>query len=204
MVYFYDVPDAKQSVLRFGYLALAATDDDYYSVALLNYRLGGGGFASQLTQQLREGKGYTYRIGARFSGSTSKGPFEIFSGVRSNVTYESTSLIKEILENYGEDFTNNDLEVTKSFMIKSNARAFETLSNKLNMLTNISNFNYADDYAKQRENTVKELTVDQIKSLASKYLNPDKMIYLIVGDAITQKDKLEDLGFGKPILLNKE
>lgn len=204
VVYFYDVPDAKQSILRFGYLALAATDDDYYSVALLNYRLGGGGFASQLTQQLREGKGYTYRIGAYFSGSTSRGPFEVFSGVRSNVTYESTSLIKDILENYGEGFTNNDLEITKSFMLKSNARTFETLANKLNMLTNISNFNYSDEYAKQRENIVKELTVDQIKSLAAKYLNPDKMIYLIVGDAKTQKDKLEDLGFGKPILLNKE
>lgn len=204
VVYFYDVPDAKQSILRFGYLALAATDDDYYSVALLNYRLGGGGFASQLTQQLREGKGYTYRIGAYFSGSTSRGPFEVFSGVRSNVTYESTSLIKDILENYGEGFTNNDLEITKSFMLKSNARTFETLANKLNMLTNISNFNYSDEYAKQRENIVKELTVDEIKSLAAKYLNPDKMIYLIVGDAKTQKDKLEDLGFGKPILLNKE
>jgi len=51
-VYFYDVPGAKQSVLSFGYPALAATDADYYPASLLNYRLGGGGFASQLTQQL--------------------------------------------------------------------------------------------------------------------------------------------------------
>jgi zinc protease len=67
----------------------------------MNYRLGGG-FASQLTQQLREGKGYTYGIGSSFDGSTLKGPFAIYSGVRSNVTYESVSLIKEILEQYGK------------------------------------------------------------------------------------------------------
>ncbi|HNU08619.1 MAG TPA: insulinase family protein, partial [Pyrinomonadaceae bacterium] len=52
-VYFYDVPDAKQSVLRFGYPALAITDPDFYPATAMNYILGGGGFASQLTQQLR-------------------------------------------------------------------------------------------------------------------------------------------------------
>jgi len=202
-VYFYDVPGAKQSVLRFGYPALAATDADYYPAQLLNYRLGGGGFASQLTQHLREGKGYTYGIGSGFSGSTIKGAFGIFSGVRSNVTYESASLVKEILNNYGENYNENDLEVTKGYMIKSNARAFETLRSKLSMLTNISNYGYADDYAKQREDIVKAMTVEDIKALAEKYLNPDKMIYLVVGDAETQMDKLEGLGFGKPELLNE-
>jgi len=202
-VYFYDVPGAKQSVLSFGYPALAATDGDYYPASLLNYRLGGGGFASQLTQQLREGKGYTYGIGSGFSGSTIKGPFQISSGVRSNVTYESASLVKEILENYGKNYNENDLDVTKGYMIKSTARAFETLRSKLNMLTNISNYGYADDYAKQREAIVKAMTVEDIKALAEKYLNPEKMIYLVVGDAATQMSKLEGLGFGKPELLNE-
>lgn len=202
-VYFYDVPGAKQSVLQFGYPALAATDKDYYPASLLNYRLGGGGFASQLTQELREGKGYTYGIGSRFSGTTIKGPFKVSSGVRSNVTFEASSLIKEILENYGKNFSENDLDITKGYMIKSNARAFETLGSKLNMLTNISNYGYADDYAKQHETIVKDLTLEDVKALAKKYIHPDQMIYLIVGDAATQLDKLEQLGFGKPILLKE-
>ncbi|MGB3343134.1 MAG: pitrilysin family protein [Aequorivita sp.] len=202
-VYFYDFPGAKQSVLQFGYPALAATDSDFYPASLLNYRLGGGGFASQLTQELREGKGYTYGVRSGFSGSTFTGPFTVSSGVRSNVTYESASLIKEILENYGTNFNGNDLEVTKGYMLKSGARAFETLYSKLYMLTNISNYNYPDDYAKQREDIVKALTVEDVQALAEKYIHPDKMIYLIVGDAATQLDKLENLGMGKPIVLNK-
>ena len=169
----------------------------------MNYRLGGGGFASQLTQELREGKGYTYGIGSSFSGTTYKGPFTIGSGVRSNITFESVSLIKEILENYGKNFNENDLEVTKGYLIKSNARAFETLSAKLGMLNGISNYNYADSYAKQREDIVKNSTIADIKRLSEKYLNADKMIYLIVGDAQTQLKKLEQIGFGKPILLNE-
>jgi len=202
-IYFYDVPGAKQSVIRIGYPALAATDADFYPANIMNYRLGGGGFTSQLTQELREGKGYTYGIGSSFDGSTTKGPFSISSGVRSNVTYESVNLIKDIVAQYGPTFNANDLEVTKSYLIKSNARAFETIGSKLNMLYDISNYNFPDDYAKQRENIVKNISIDDIKKLSEKYLNANKMIYLVVGDAETQLKKLEQIGFGTPILLNK-
>lgn len=201
-VYFYDVPNAKQSQLRFGYPGPKATDKDYYATTVMNYRLGGGGFASQLTQQLREGKGYTYGIRSRFNGNDLTGSFQISSGVRTNVTYESAALVKEILDNYAKDFDSTDLEVTKGFTIKSNARAFETLGAKLNMLSNISELGFDDDYAKQREAIVKALTVEDMKALAEKYLRPDQMIYLVVGDAKTQLEKLENLGFGKPVLLN--
>ena len=201
-IYFYDIPGAKQSSIRFGYPALAATDNDFYPSIIMNYRLGGGGFASQLTQQLRESKGYTYGIGSNFSGSTIPGPFTISSEVRSNITYESTSLVIEILNNYGENYTVKDLEVTQSFLIKSNARAFETMRSKLNMLTDISSLNYPKDYAKQRETMVKEMTLEKIKKLSKTYLNPDKMIYLVVGDAETQLKKLEELEYGIPTLLN--
>lgn len=201
-IYFYDVPGAKQSVIRIGYPALAATDDDFYPAQILNYRLGGGSFASQLTQQLREGKGYTYGISSSFSGSRNKGPFTIASGVRSNVTFESVNLIKEILLQYEKNFNDTDLEVTKGYLIKSNARAFETLSSKLEMLYEISNYNYSDDYAKQKENIVKKITIEELKKFSELYLNANKMIYLVVGDAETQLKKLEQIGFGAPILLN--
>lgn len=97
-VYFYDVPDAKQSVIRFGYLAMPETDEDYYPATVMNYILGGGGFASRFTQELREGKGYTYGIGSGFQGSELPGPFTISSGVRTNVTYESAALVKKSLK----------------------------------------------------------------------------------------------------------
>ncbi|WP_158981158.1 MULTISPECIES: pitrilysin family protein [unclassified Flavobacterium] len=201
-VYFYDVPGAKQSVIRIGYPALAATDTDYYPAQILNYRLGGGSFASQLTQELREGKGYTYGISSMFMGTVNKGFFAVSSGVRSNVTFESVALVKDILQKYGTNFNANDLDVTKSYLIKSNARAFETLSSKLEMLYDISNYNYTDDYAKKQEDIVKNITIDNIKTLAKKYLDPNKMIYLVVGDAESQLKKLEQLGFGTPKLIN--
>ncbi|RZJ81916.1 MAG: insulinase family protein [Flavobacterium sp.] len=200
-VYFYDVPDAKQSVIRFGYPALAATAKDFYPATVMNYILGGGGFASQLTQQLREGKGYTYGINSSFSGTNSPGPFTIASNVRTNVTLESAQAVKEILENYGKNYSEKDLETTKGFLIKSNARAFETASSKLNMLENISKYGWKADYVKEREDVVKNMSIAEIQSLANKYLDVNKMIWLIVGDAKTQLPRLKALGFGEPILL---
>jgi zinc protease len=200
-IYFYDVPDAKQSVIQIGYPALAVTDADYYPASIMNYRLGGGGFASQLTQELREGKGYTYGIRSGFSGSNIKGPFSISTSVRTNITYEAVSLIRDIVSNYGSTFGDQDLDVTTSYLIKSNARAFETLSAKLGMLSTISNYGFDDDYIKQREQIVNGMTVEEIRRLADQYLDPNRMIYVVVGDAKTQMARLEALGMGKPVPL---
>lgn len=202
-IYFYDVPDAKQSVIRFGYPALAATDKDFYPATVMNYILGGGGFASQLTQQLREGKGYTYGINSNFSGTKAAGTFTIASGVRTNVTLESAQLVKQILQDYGKNFSAADLETTQSFLIKSNARAFETSFAKLGMLDNISKYGWKYDYVKEREQIVRTMTVDQIRALSGRYLNAGKMVWLVVGDAKTQLPRLRELGFGEPVLLNK-
>ncbi len=200
-VYFYDVPGAKQSVLYFGYLAMPETDPDYWPATLMNYKLGGGGFAARLMQELREGKGYTYGIGSDFNGGEFPGPFSIRSGVRTNVTYESAALIKEILEQYPETFTDEDLENTRSYFMKSNARSFETPGAKLDMLEKLSAYGWSPDYIQERENTVKEITREEIIELARKYADPDRMIYVVVGDAETQMEKLSELGYGAPVLI---
>jgi zinc protease len=202
-VYFYDIPNAKQSVLQFGAPALAATDADFYAATVMNYILGGGSFASRLTQELREGKGYTYGIRSSFSGTKAKGTFTISSGVRSNVTLESAQAVQKILEDYPTTFSDSDLETTKSFLIKSNARAFETASAKLSMLSNISDYSLSADYIRDQENTVNNMTKKRIQELANTYINPNKMIWLVIGDAKTQLKRMTALGYGVPILLNK-
>lgn len=142
---------------------MAATDEDFYAATVMNYILGGGGFASRLTQELREGKGYTYGIRSGFSGTKAKGTFTISSGVRSNVTLESAQAVQKILKEYPTTFSDKDLETTKSFLIKSNARAFETPGAKLRMLSNISNYELQATYVKDRENVVNNMTKNALQ-----------------------------------------
>ncbi len=201
-VYFYDVPGAKQSVFRFGHPALKRTDDDFYAATVLNYRLGGGGFASRLTQELRESKGYTYGIRSGFSGSARYGDFQIGSNIRTNVTFEAATLVKSIMEDYGATFSGEDLEVTKGFLLKSKARAFETLGAKLGVLETIADYGLPHDYIAHQDEVIETMTVDRIKELSDQLIRPQAMNYVIVGDAETQAERLEALGFGAPIMLN--
>ncbi len=202
-VYFYDVPGAKQSVLRLGYLAMPETDPDFFPSNVMNYILGGGGFASRLMLEVREAKGYTYGIRSGFTGTELPGTFTLSSSVRTNVTLESLLLVKQIMEDYPTTFTDTDLQNTQSSLLKSNARSFETLNAKLSILRRISDYGWDADYVKEQEQIVRDITIEDISELASSYANPSKMIYVVVGDAETQMNRLEELGFGKPILVNE-
>ncbi|WP_395943093.1 M16 family metallopeptidase [Brevundimonas sp.] len=203
-VYFYDVPGAKQSVLSFGYPALRRADADFYPAETLNYRLGGGGFASRLTQELREGKGYTYGVGTDFTGGRQIGDFNLYSPVRSNVTLEAATLARDILRDYGATFTAEDLDVTRSALGKSRARAFETAQAKLGVLEAIGDFGLPADYLTAEAQVIDHLTVEQIQALAARWIDTDAMIYVVVGDAATQAPRLTALGYGDPIIVNDQ
>jgi zinc protease len=200
-LYFVDVPNASQSVLRIGYLALAESDPEFYPATVMNFRLGGGGFASELLQVLREQRGYTYGIGSGFSGSDFAGPFQISSSVRSNVTYEALDLIKGIVESHGPGFDATDLEATQSFLLRANASAFETAGAKLGLLADMSAYGFPADYVIRREAIVRDMTIERVQELADRYLDPDRMVWLVVGDARTQRDRLRALGLGEPVML---
>ncbi|TVQ15703.1 MAG: insulinase family protein, partial [Balneolaceae bacterium] len=203
-LWFYNVPGASQSQIRVGYRALPETHPDFYAAEVMNYALGGGGFVSRLMQELREGKGYTYGISSGFSGTDLPGSFVISTGVRTNVTLESAALIRQIVLDYPATFTEDDLENTKSNLLKRNARAFETPGAKLAMLRNMSAYGWPADYVLQQETVVREMTVERIRDLARQYANADRMHYLIAGDAATQLSRLRELGLGEVEVLSSE
>jgi len=198
-LYFYDVPGATQSMLLFGTPSLRRADADHYPATVMNYILGGGGFASRLMQQLREGKGYTYGIRSRFDGGHTIGSFEISTAVRSNVTLEAAALIHEIVSSYGATFTAADLDVTKSFLTRSRARAFETSAGKLSMLANIGDYGLPADYVAREARVIDEMSIERVRALAAQFLQPQRMTYVIVGDRASQAGRLETLGLGPVI-----
>ena len=203
-LYFLDVPNSAQSVLVIGKLALPQTDPEFYPATVMNFRLGGGGFASDLTQLLREQKGYTYGIRSGFSGTDLQGPFRISSSVRSNVTLEALALVKDLMERYGPTFDDEDLGATRTFLLKNNAMAFETLGDKVGILRDMSMFGFPADYVLRREAVVRDMSIDRVRELARQYLRPESMIWLVVGDAATQQGRLRSLGLGTPRIITRD
>ncbi len=202
-IYFVDVPGSSQSVIRVGAMALAQTDPEFYPATVANLRLGGT-FTSRLNQVLREQRGYTYGAGSGFSGSDLPGPFSVSTSVRSNVTMESVDIVNRILTEYGDTYDEEDLEATASYLVRSNARAFETLGNQIGMLQNISLLNLPFDYVRERERIVGDMTIDRIRELIENHIDPSRMVFVVVGDAETQLPRLRQLGLGEPTPIANE
>jgi zinc protease len=191
-LYFHDMPGAAQSVFRFGHPAPLRSDPDFYPLQMLNYRLGGGGFASQLLLEVRENRGYTYGINSRFTATDRQGEFLVSTGVRANVTLEAMQLIRDILANYADGYTENDIEVSRSYLLKSQARAFESLQAKLGLLGDVVDFGLPYDYVVQQREIYARLGVADIRRLAQDWLHPEAMHYVVVGDAATQLPRLRE------------
>lgn len=200
VIYFADVPGAKQSVINIGAPSMARTDNDFYAATVMNHKLGGS-FNSYVNMVLREEKGYTYGARTYFAGSLVPGYFLASSSVRSSATEESVQIFKDLMEEYREGISEDELDFTKNALVKSNAREFETLSSLLSMLQSISMYDMPFDYVKGEEEIVLGMDLDQHKALAQKYIDPTKMYYVIVGDAATQMEALEGLGFGTPVIV---
>jgi len=199
-IYFVDVPGAKQSVINIGSPGLSRNDPDYYAVTVMNHKLGGS-FNGFVNLVLREEKGFTYGARTYFSGSYIQGTFTASSSVRSSATLESVEIFKQLMEEYRQGISEEDLIFTKNSLNKSNARDFETLRAKLRMLQEISMYDLPFDYVREQEVIVRDMTLEEHKALAEKYIDPGRMYYVIAGDAATQMEALVDIGFGDPVMV---
>jgi zinc protease len=200
LVCFVNMPGSRQSVIMAGYLSLSRDNPDYPKVDFINYRLGGA-FTSILNQILREEKGFTYGASSYFQEMKEIAPFVAASSVRSDATLESLKIFRDEMEKYREGITENDLQFIKNSMIRSNALRFETNGSLVSMLSSIAKYNLPEDYIKKEEDVMKNMTVEEHKRITDKYIIPDKMYYVIVGDSATQMKQLEKAGMGKPLLI---
>ena len=202
-ILFVDVPGAKQSVINIGCAGPVRQDKDYFPCTVMNYKLGGS-FNGNVNLVLREEKGYTYGARTGFFGGTNYGAFMASANVRSSATEESVGIFKDLMAKYSKEVSAEDLDFTRNSLIKGYARQFETLDSKIGMLSEISMYQLPFDYVKGEQSIVQTMTLDQLKALAIKYIDPSKMYYVIAGDAATQLKPLEKVGFGEAEVVNKK
>ena len=199
-IYFVDIPGSRQSVIYLGYPAIRRDNPDFIKADFINYRLGGA-FTSIFNQILREEKGYTYGASSAFQEMKYIAPFVAATSVRSDATFESVKIFKEEMEKYRNGLSDDDLQFVKNCMIRSNALRFETNGALVGMLATMSKYGLPDDYIKNEETVINSITASDAKAIIDKYIIPDRMVYVVVGDAATQMQPLEKIGFGKPVLV---
>jgi zinc protease len=199
-VYFIDFPEAKQSVLYVGRLALTANDPSRNNLDFANEILGGGS-SGRLFQTLRIEKGFTYGASSFIGSSNEKAPFLVNTSVRSNATLQSLEIIQSMLANYGSTFSDNEVAITKNKIMKNNTLAFESLGAKLGSLREISKYGKSKKYIEDDQRELMKMTLPDFKKTIDQYMKESDMFYLVVGDGATQLSEVSKLK-GKVIQLD--
>ncbi len=200
-IFFIDVPGAKQSVIYAGKLALSGNDENANNLDFANEILGGGS-SGRLFQTLRIEKGYTYGAYSGIRGSSDVAPFVARSSVRANATLPSLKIFEDLIGNYADNFSDNEVEVTKTKVLKASTRAYESLGQKLGILGEISKYGKPLDYLEQDQKELVSMTKEDFQTTIKQYLNEDQMFYVVVGDKASQLDMVNQFGKGDAIELD--
>jgi zinc protease len=177
-----------QSVAQFGHRGIARKDNDFMPAYVLNYIIGGGGFASRLMEEVREKRGlaysvysnlYPYQHGAVFVGNVA---------TKNEALGQSLEVIESELKRLAEQGpTAEELDSAKSYLTGAYALRFESSSSIANQLLWIQIEDLGLDYVNQRNALIEAVTLDDISGVAKRLIEADRLITTIVGKPVAAK-----------------
>jgi zinc protease len=194
-IYVIDRPQAVQSEIRVGHLGVPRSCEDYFAVSVMNAILGGV-FNSRINLNLRERHGYTYGARSTFAFRRQAGPFVVAAPVRNEVTRESVHEVLEELRRirtgHVEDHELND---TKNYLMGVFPATVQTASDVAGRLVDMELYGLPEDYFDRYRENIAAVTKDEITRVATKYIDPDRALIVIVGNASEIREPLGTLGY---------
>lgn len=199
-----DKPQAAQSEIRIGHVGVPRNSEDYFPLVMMNTILGGQ-FSSRVNMNLREARGYTYGARTGFGMWKQAGPFIAQAAVKTAVTDSSViEFMKELRRIVDEDVTEKEIMFAKNSLIRREPQGFETPQQIASQLASLILYNLPDDYFNKYVQSFEKISIADVRRVAKKYLNPNAMNILIVGDVAATKDALEKLGYGKATVMDTD
>jgi zinc protease len=201
---FVDKPGAPQTQLRVAAIGVPRATPDYVPLVVMNEALGGL-FSSRINLNLREQHGYTYGASSQFVFRRSAGPFLIASGVRTDVTAPAvTEVFKEVKRMRETTLTPEELSLAKDSIVRSLPAEFETSARVTGSTANIYIYDLGRNYYTELPAKVSAVTADNVKAMAEKYVVPEKLIVIAVGDRAKVGAELQKLNLGPIELRNAD
>ena len=191
-----DKPGSPQTQVRVASIGAARSSPDFRPLQVMNLALGGL-FSSRINMNLREAHGYTYGASSQFSFRRTPGPFQVASGVRTDVTGPAVSeIFKEVRDMVDRPLSEDELKKAKDAMSYSLPGAFESSANAVSNFSNVFIYDLGLDYYTHYAEQVNAVTGDQALAVAKKYLVPSGMVVVAVGDKSKIEPQLKKLNLG--------
>ena len=192
---YYARKDLPQSTIIMGNFTADKTHPDYFPFTLLNYIIGGGGFTSRLMSEIRSNRGLAYSVGSIYRAETDYGLFATYCFTKSESTMESITLISGILEEVKQEgITQEELDRAKSSLLKSFIFKFTTPFQIVNKQVAIAFDNLPKDFLEIYRERITEVTLEDVNTVAQRYLHPDRMLLVVVGNSDNFDGSLNLLG----------
>jgi zinc protease len=203
VIYLVDKPGAAQSVIRIGRMASARGAKDYYDATVMNTILGGS-FASRLNSNLREAHGYSYGAGSFFYFWPVSSPFVASASVQTDVTGPA---LKEFFNEFNgmrKPMPASDLDRGRNYEALGYAANFETNSSIADALTELVLYDLPDTYFNTYIRNIQGVSKGGVETAAKKYVTPDNMLVVIVGDRAKIEKGVRDQNLGPITVLSVE
>jgi len=182
--------------VRLMQMGVERANPDYPAIEVMNSELGGL-FSSRINLNLREEHGYTYGANSVFVYRRQLGYFLVNGGIRTDATAPAISeTFKEIRRMIDTTMKPEELSLAKDSQARSLPGMFETSGGTAGALSEIFTYNLARDYFEKLPERLNAVTAEDAESVAKKYLHPDQMILICVGDRAKIEPELVKLDLG--------
>jgi zinc protease len=175
--------DLTQANIIIGHLGIRRSNPDYYAISVMNYILGGGGFASRLMTRIRDDMGLAYDVHSLFASNRDRGIFR--AGVQTKNESAKTAIaviIEEMKRMQGESVSDEELKDAKAFLTGSFPRRLDTMGKIANFLALTEFYGLGIDYDKRYPEYIGAITQEDVMRVAQKYLNAHVYVLVIVAD----------------------
>jgi len=183
-----------QATIILGSGGIARSNPDYYRLQVMNYILGGGGFASRLMKIVRSKNGLAYGISSGFDAGKFPGSFAVNTQTKNKSTNEALRLIIEQLRDMQEHpVSDAELASAKKYLIGSFPLKLDRQSAIASFILQVELYGLGLDYAEQYPKLIAAVTKEDIQRVAQKYLHPDALLLVAVANQSEAAIKVSDL-----------
>ena len=175
--------DLTQANVVLGHEGVGRENPDYYAIQVMNYILGGGGFASRTLDSIRNERGLAYSVYSYFSAEKGHGTFELVMQTKNDTALEAIRIAKAEIHRMREELvTEGELSDAKDYLTGSFPLRFDTNRRVANFLAQVEYFQLGLDYPERYPDLIRKVTREDVRRVAQTYLKPEKLITVIVAN----------------------
>jgi predicted Zn-dependent peptidase len=194
-VWLVDKPGAAQSEIRLGRIGAPRLIEDYYALVVMNTILGGS-FTSRLNQNLRETHGYSYGARSSFDFLPLPGPFVAAAAVQTAKTDSALIEFMKELRDILNPVSDSELTRGKNYVALGYPQDFQSVAAIAGQLAELVIYGLPDDYFNNYVRRVLAVTKDEVWRAAKKYLDPERIAIIVVGDRAKIEKDVRALNLG--------